>query len=361
MIEYTLNGKTYIDLKDVRDEHKDYCKGTRTNSQLVQTKNFKDYIYGRIYGESLVATEKLSRKFGSIFVNKEELNGLNDNIVPPAPPLIETDEPFYIDDEGNEYHVPMRGERTKDGIFFRVKSVMEVFKMNNLQSNIQLAHTGYTFNVDYVFFTVDDIKEMYLTYSGLIKVFHSSRSINCQQNYGYVYLIKLESNGTIYKFGKTWDINVRMRHHRGYYASHGFNEIKLVKKAKIDIEKLSEAEAAIKRYLESRGSYLKTEYSDELGKIESDNEYNDLIDFYDKLEEEHFSDTSYDPCITLDKFLNYRMGVDDHNEITFALAFGTQERKTSMISDTNDFQKKLDQALKEIETLKLQLEQHKVD
>ena len=361
MIEYTLNGKTYIDLKDVRNERKDYCKGTRTNSQLVQMKNFKDYIYGRIYGESLVATEKLSRKFGSIFVNKEELNGLNDNIVPPAPPLIETDEPFYIDDEGNEYHVPMRGERTKDGIFFRVKSVMEVFKMDNLHKDMIRTQTSFVANKHYVSFAVDDVKEMYLTYSGLMKVFHSSRSINCQQNYGYVYLIMLDSNDIIYKFGKTWNINLRTKDHVRYYASLGFNEIKLVKKAKIDIEKLSEAEAAIKRYLESRGSYLKTEYSDELGKIESDNEYNDLIDFYDKLEEEYFSDTSYEPCITLDKFLNYRMGVDDHNEITFALAFGTQEQKTSMVSDTNDLQKKLDQAFAENEILKRQLANHQIE
>ena len=73
MNEYSLNNKTYIDLKDVRNEHKSYCKGTRTNNQLIEKKNFKDYIFGRIGvdDKQLVATEKLSRKFGSIFVNKE--------------------------------------------------------------------------------------------------------------------------------------------------------------------------------------------------------------------------------------------------------------------------------------------------
>ena len=49
----------------------------------------------------------------------------------------------------------MRGKRTQDGIFFRVKSVMEVFKMPNLESNIQLAHTTYN-NEHYVSFNVSE-------------------------------------------------------------------------------------------------------------------------------------------------------------------------------------------------------------
>lgn len=189
MIEYTLNNKTYIDLKDVRNEHKAYCKGTRTNNQLIERKNLKDYIFGRVgVDDQLVITEKLSRKFGSIFVNKGELKDLFETKtpqLPPAPPLI-TDEDlvFFKDDDGISYNVPMRGERTQEGIYFRVKSVMEVFKMDNLQSNVQLSHTAYALNEHYTFFNVSDsynvtnqqVKEMYLTYRGLLKVIETSRS-----------------------------------------------------------------------------------------------------------------------------------------------------------------------------------------
>lgn len=189
MIEYSLNHKTYIDLKDVRNEHKAYCKGTRTNNQLVEKKNFKDYIFGRVgIDEQLVATEKLSRKFGSIFVNKDELNELFEtqaHELPQAPPLItDKDLVFFKDDDGITYNVPMRGERTQEGIYFRVKSVMEVFKMANLQKDMIKSHTLYESNTHYIFFNVSEgdivsgeqIKEMYLTYQGLLKVIATSRS-----------------------------------------------------------------------------------------------------------------------------------------------------------------------------------------
>ena len=188
MFEYTLNNKTYIDLKDVRIEHKDYCKGTRTNNQLVERKNFKDYIFGRVgIDNDLVATEKLSRKFGSIFVNKEELNALYEKqeTLPPAPSLItDKDLVFFKDEDGITYDVPMRGERTQDGIFFRVKSVMEVFKMANLCYDMEKAQSTYQINEHYIFFKVSGsgaiqaqpVKEMYLTYRGLRKVIETSRS-----------------------------------------------------------------------------------------------------------------------------------------------------------------------------------------
>ena len=187
MNEYPLDNKIYIDLKDLRNEHKDFCKGTRSNNQLIERKQFKDYIFGRVDDEKLVATERLSRKYGSIFVNKEELNELfhKQETLLAAPPLIvDSDLSFFKDEDGNVYNVPMRGERTQDGIFFQVKGVMEVFKMANLQSNVQLSHTAYLNNQHYIWFKMSDPynahnqanKEMYLTYRGLIKVIETSRS-----------------------------------------------------------------------------------------------------------------------------------------------------------------------------------------
>lgn len=78
----------------------------------------------------------------------------------------------------------MCGKRTHDGIYFRVKSVMEVFRMDNLQSTMQLAHTAYIINQHYILFEMSDsyscknvqYKEMYLTYKGLLKVIECSRS-----------------------------------------------------------------------------------------------------------------------------------------------------------------------------------------
>ncbi len=133
MIEYTLNNKTYIDIRDLRNEHKDYCKGTRSSTQLLTRKGIKDFIYGKLSVDEteLIQTEKLSKKFGSIFIDKQELAKLfevKQETIPDAPPLItDKDLIFFKDDEGNQFDVHMRGHMTRECIF--VKAVMNVFKM----------------------------------------------------------------------------------------------------------------------------------------------------------------------------------------------------------------------------------------
>ena len=188
MKEYTLNNTIYIDIREIRDEHKDYCKGARSNNQLLERKNITDFIFARIENEELIVTEKLSRRFGSIFINKAVLGALFDEkekeTLLPAPPLItDQDLVFFKDDDGNEFNVPMRGERTQEGIFFQVKAVMEVFQMENLQSNMQLTRAAYSLNEHYIWFNLSEScnalnkqKEMYLTYGGLRKVIETSRS-----------------------------------------------------------------------------------------------------------------------------------------------------------------------------------------
>ncbi len=188
MFEYAANNKTYIDLKDIREECKDYCKGTRSHKQLIERKTLQDYVYGQVIDNELIITEKHSRKFGSVFVNKEEVIELfnipEEERVVEAPPLIEDkDLVFFKDDDGKEYYVPMRGARSKNEICFQVKGVMRAFEMPNLQSNIQLRHTSYEKGIHYMFFNMSesysvttDIKEMYLTYDGLMKVLNVSKS-----------------------------------------------------------------------------------------------------------------------------------------------------------------------------------------
>ena len=48
----------------------------------------------------------------------------------------------------------MRGERTQNGIYFRVKSVMEVFKMPNLCYDMKKSQSTYHINQHYKFFNV---------------------------------------------------------------------------------------------------------------------------------------------------------------------------------------------------------------
>ncbi len=191
MKEYQVSNTIYIDIKDIKAECKDYCKGTRSYTQLLQKKNITNYVYGQLVDDQLNITDKYSKKLGSIFINKDDLKELFDNLklpketLLPAPPLIEDkDLIFFKDDEGKEYSVPMRGERTKEGIYFQVKGVMSVFDMPSLQNNILKPHTIFAINDHYIYFNAKEkysvlsqhVKEMYLTYSGLMHVINASKS-----------------------------------------------------------------------------------------------------------------------------------------------------------------------------------------
>lgn len=184
MREYEVNNQIYIDIKDIRNECKTYCKGIRSNSQLIERKNIKDFVYGQVINDNLEVSEKLSKKFGSTFINKNAIQELFDSpeeIFPFAPSLIDDkDLVFFKDENGREYHVPMRGERTKDGIYFQAKAIMNLFQIKNLDSTVRRDHTSYQNNLDYKYFLVrsDDktTKEMYLTYDGLMRVINTSRS-----------------------------------------------------------------------------------------------------------------------------------------------------------------------------------------
>lgn len=196
IVEYSVGEKVYIDLGQLVPL-RPYAIGCASIPQLLKKKGFKDIVNGKVVSDILEVTEKRSRKYGSVFVNKEEVNELFEEgtteVDPPAPPIIEDEDlVFFRDQSGKEHNVLMRGERTKEGIYFRVKDVMNVFQINKLNETIQDHRSGYERNVDYNRFLItshNDINrnggyntyELYLTYGGLLRVIHCSRSgLACQ-------------------------------------------------------------------------------------------------------------------------------------------------------------------------------------
>jgi hypothetical protein len=103
----------------------------------------------------------------------------------PLPALIQLEEhEKFRDQAGNVYEVEVRGEKTKNGIWFKCKDVCNVFEMETLDTNIarMLDQTEYK-----VFYPGNPIKNQtiqnyqvltYLTYNGLLKIISSSRSYN---------------------------------------------------------------------------------------------------------------------------------------------------------------------------------------
>ncbi len=190
LTEYIINDKTYVDIKDIRTEFKTYCKGTRSIPQLIERKGYHDIIYGIIVNGDIQITQTMSRKNGTTFVNKSEVAELFNvpkEKLSPVPPIInDKDLVFFKNEEGEEYNVLMRGERTRKGIFFRVKDVERCFEIPELSKTLQRDHTGYRNGIHYAWFTMSSgdavpnrhnkKNELYLTYEGLMRVIYRSNS-----------------------------------------------------------------------------------------------------------------------------------------------------------------------------------------
>ncbi len=188
--EYNYNNKIYIDLKQLLPL-RPYAAGCKSIKDLVKKKEFKDTIIAQVVDNVLEIKEKRSYRHNSLFVCKDEIMDLyaenTPEIVeyPMAPPVIQDDDLiFFKDEDGNEYDVLMRGERTRKGIYFRVKDIESVFQMKRIDDIVSKDHTKYNEQKDYQWFNLQNAdtvrngrsKEMYLTYSGLKHMIESSRS-----------------------------------------------------------------------------------------------------------------------------------------------------------------------------------------
>ena len=193
-----------------------------------------------------------------------------------APDIIELDddEKFH-DDEGNVLEIETRGERTYDGIYFRVKDVSSGFGIESLKTTLLKQDSGYKRKVDYKVFACTEVSNVYrkttstasarkflfLTYTGLNRVLtvtRNSKTVKFQKwaletlfvaqmgsaiersivaqriqhssfTFSGLYLIKIASVSTVrhkmlfndsvqdddgvYKFGRAEQINARYQQH----------------------------------------------------------------------------------------------------------------------------------------------------
>ena len=170
-------------------------------------------VYARIDKASgaWALSEGKSKRLDKIFLKREfaesipefmrEVGGEADNAAAPiiddagvesAPDIVELElEQRFTDENGEVVRIETRGERTVDGVFFRVKDVMTAFKMNNLTDTILEKKSAYVNEVHYKFFNTKKTgisrtsivansikKELFLTYEGILRVLFASHSPN---------------------------------------------------------------------------------------------------------------------------------------------------------------------------------------
>lgn len=116
-----------------------------------------------------------------------------DRVYELAPPLLELeDHEKFRDADGNICDIETRGNRDKDGIYFRVSNVSECFGIDQLNIVITKPNSGYVRERDYKSFIIDGLTKgesvhnrmklhLFLTYSGLLRVLMVSRNKHVQQ------------------------------------------------------------------------------------------------------------------------------------------------------------------------------------
>jgi hypothetical protein len=175
-----------------------YSKGCRGTRDLIKKKNITEYIFMRLTNDKWVLSNGSSQKLDKVFVLKSlldtipELNKsekiVDDNGIEKAPDIIylEEHEKFY-DNEGNTIDIETRGERNVECIYFKVKDIMEGFKLNRLNEYIvdkRRIIDGYIENKHYKYFICNKHgaavsttnKELFLTYKGIMRVLFASQS-----------------------------------------------------------------------------------------------------------------------------------------------------------------------------------------
>jgi hypothetical protein len=198
-------GKTkYIQADKILELAPIYSKGNKNTRSLIRSKNITDdmYLFAKKNEDGKwKRSDGKSAKFDKVFIKKEFLKNIpelnrdenevivDENGVQEAPEVIDLeDEEKFRDDEGNIVEIETRGERSYDGVYFRVKDVSVGFQIENLKKVIQKINSSYIDGVDYKFFTLlsgtnnsnkkskNIIRnEMFLTYEGILKVLFVSR------------------------------------------------------------------------------------------------------------------------------------------------------------------------------------------
>jgi hypothetical protein len=238
---------------------------------------------------------------------------------PMAPTILVDGELAFTDTLGVPHDVEIRGKRTEEGIYFKVKDIGQVFGSSKLVENIQLEHTQLEENKDYVWFTIPNnerkkhgsTRELFFTARGLYNYCRTSKILNCSVSYGFIYLVHLGEE--MYKFGKSWVLDSRLKTHKRTFKSVGFEDIKPVYSVKIDIKLLGAAEQAVKSYLKMHGWYRSTRYSSELCELDG-NGLEQVKSYYDNLQSVHFTGTPYAPrfnAMELAEKVMRTLGIDD--------------------------------------------------
>ena len=205
-----FSGIEYVNCDLILNDAPIYAKGSRNTRSLIKNKNIpkEQYIFAKKNDDNKwIKSDGKSIKWDKILLKKEylinipELNKNDNKIITDlngiqeAPPIIDLEDcEKFKDGNGNIIEIETRGTRNHDDIYFKVKDISIGFEMAKLVDTIQHKDTKYEKNEDYKFFNcviTDNLgkktnkqkitKELFLTYTGMLRVLFVSTSGKTKQ------------------------------------------------------------------------------------------------------------------------------------------------------------------------------------
>jgi hypothetical protein len=186
------------------------CKSRITGAAFAAKYPEAGAVYARLDKDSgeWGLSDGKSKKLDKIFLKKAYAEGVpefvrgvggaraaiapivDDSGVESAPDIVELElDQRFKDEHGEVVYIETRGERTVDGIFFKMEDVMKVFGLPSLNRNIHNDTSTYEAKKDYVYFNCKLLrnkdklsirikKDLFLTYRGILRVLFTSRTGN---------------------------------------------------------------------------------------------------------------------------------------------------------------------------------------
>ncbi|XWV26726.1 hypothetical protein QJ857_gp0329 [Tupanvirus soda lake] len=191
MKSYYISKRNYYLADDLMSNYPSFFRGCK-NSRSITTRKDKlpkdKYIYARNVSNKWLESDGNSKKFDKLFISKkwfdENHADSKEDVIEIAPKIIHLeDHEMFTDNNGNLIDIEVRGEREFDKCYFKVKDIMDGFRLKNLHKTIiDKRYDGFLENTHYKYFYLEKvggpengkIKKLYLTYRGLMRVLFSS-------------------------------------------------------------------------------------------------------------------------------------------------------------------------------------------
>jgi hypothetical protein len=141
----------------------------------------KAFIRARynIDGDNLWTETTGTTKKDELFVRKSMckkfMEELTEGLVPLPNEIDIKKEEQFVASDGSYLTIKTVGKRRYNKCYFKCKDVQKQLGFVSLTTDIVKARSPYEEGLDYVFFVEDNIKQLYLTYYGILRLFFSSR------------------------------------------------------------------------------------------------------------------------------------------------------------------------------------------